>query len=60
MPDITMCCNYKCKIRDTCYRATAKPDNYQSYSDFKGVCDGNNGWFYYIKIMKRDELDYER
>ena len=60
MPDITMCCNYKCKIRDTCYRATAKPDNYQSYSDFKGVCDGNNGWRYYMSAMKGGLLENEK
>jgi len=36
MPDITMCQNNLCALRDRCYRFTAKPDGYyQLYSMFQ-------------------------
>jgi hypothetical protein len=32
MPDISMCTGVGCKVRDQCYRFTAKPSKYlQSY-----------------------------
>lgn len=31
MPDITMCSGVGCDNRETCYRAMATPDTYQSY-----------------------------
>ncbi len=31
MPDITMCTDHYCKLKETCYRYTAKPSDYQSY-----------------------------
>lgn len=32
MPDITMCDNTKCPLRNSCYRFTAEPNKYrQSY-----------------------------
>lgn len=36
MPDITMCVkkNNKCKVKKDCYRYIAKPNKYQSYSNF--------------------------
>jgi len=34
MPDITMCQNHKCPKRETCYRYTAEPSNWQSYTVF--------------------------
>jgi hypothetical protein len=38
MPDITMCQNDKCPLKDECYRHTATPDPYlQSYSRFNYV-----------------------
>lgn len=46
MPDITMCENKKCPLRNKCYRATATPDPYwQSFCVFEykgGKCD--NFW----------------
>ena len=46
MPDIAMCDNKKCVLRNICYRYRAVPDCYQSYSVFepkftkgKYVCD---------------------
>jgi hypothetical protein len=53
MPDISMCKNIHCPLKETCYRFTAKPSEYiQSYSDFapritkegKVVCE------YYWKV----------
>ena len=35
MPDITMCINKYCGIRETCYRHTAKPSNRQSVAHFQ-------------------------
>lgn len=34
MADITKCVNKKCKIKELCYRFTAKDDYYQSYANF--------------------------
>lgn len=34
MPDITMCKNEQCDIREKCYRWCAKPSKYQSYALF--------------------------
>lgn len=34
-PDITMCGNDKCKKKKTCYRFGARPDEMQSYANFK-------------------------
>jgi len=31
MPDITMCPGTNCLYKETCYRYTAKPSDYQSY-----------------------------
>lgn len=42
MPDITMCKNEQCIIKNDCYRYTAKPDRIQSYAMFipvGGKCD---------------------
>jgi len=35
MPDISMCLNDKCPLKDNCYRFKAKPNDYQTYSSFK-------------------------
>lgn len=36
MPDITMCCNYDCPLKEKCYRYRAIPDEYwQSFAMFK-------------------------
>lgn len=39
MPDITMCLNQDCPLRDRCYRAQAEPSYWQSYARFEH--DGN-------------------
>jgi hypothetical protein len=36
MPDISMCANEECTLRETCYRFVATPNPFrQSYSDYK-------------------------
>ena len=35
MPDISMCLNKKCPVKEQCYRFTAKSSDYQSYSSFE-------------------------
>ena len=34
MPDIAMCANELCDLKDTCYRYTAEPSDTQSYGSF--------------------------
>ena len=34
MTDITKCANKKCKIKEQCYRYTAKDGYWQSYAEF--------------------------
>jgi len=51
MPDITMCSNDKCKLKNTCHRYKVTPDEYQSYGCFvptkkynKYSCDYYKKW----------------
>lgn len=54
MPDISMCKNTECPLKDTCYRFTATPSEpVQSYSDFK--YDEKKGCDYYWKIKKKNK-----
>lgn len=47
MPDISMCKNEKCPLRQDCYRFTAKPNEHQSYAEFdEANCE------YFIPINK--------
>lgn len=47
MPDISMCSNNECTIKDSCYRHKAKPDSmWQSYSMFHQSPD--ESCIYYI------------
>lgn len=42
MPDIGMCLNHECPLRDACYRYRAIPSEWQSYAAFKpvdGACE---------------------
>lgn len=41
MPDITMCFAKECNIKEHCYRFTAKPSKFQSYSDFSKFCNAS-------------------
>lgn len=35
MPDISMCNNATCPLRDKCYRSIATPSRWQSFSSFE-------------------------
>ena len=55
MPDISMCLNKKCKIKDSCYRFIAIPDkHWQAYSDFKPSKDGKKCKHYYKLEIERE------
>ena len=55
MPDISMCKNEKCKLKEYCYRFKAKPSPFwQSYSGYipnkeKGSCEA----FIELKELKK-------
>jgi len=54
MPDITMCSNVQCPLREDCYRFSAIPSEYrQAYSEFKPYDEGGDiKCDYQIKIKK--------
>ena len=59
MPDITMCANKYCSLRDKCYRAQAVPDSYyQSYAEFKPVRhdDGRVGCEHFVEVREGDRV----
>lgn len=50
MPDITMCSNVNCPVREQCYRYRAKPDeHWQSYSDFEPETGADRDWNFVVK-----------
>lgn len=52
MPDISMCSNTECELKNECYRFKAKPNPYrQAYADFPG---GKN-CIYFWKINKKEK-----
>lgn len=55
MADITMCKDYLCSIKETCYRFTAVPSSYQSY--FVGTPRSKEECEFYwaTKTEKHDE-----
>lgn len=50
MPDISMCKNNECPLKQKCYRYRAVPNHLQTYASFKpndkGICE------YFWKIEK--------
>lgn len=42
MPDISMCASEQCPSRDTCYRHTATPGEYQSWADYEATREGRD------------------
>lgn len=52
MPDMTMCTSETCDMKECCYRATAKPDKLQSYSNFKYICNKDSGFEYFMSDYK--------
>lgn len=60
MPDITMCLNDKCQIKNDCYRFMATPDRYQSYSFFGKDQEEKCDYFWKMKRSKEDVSDWRR
>ena len=56
MPDITLCMSAECTERETCYRAMAKPDKYQSYANFEYVCNEESGFEDFMPILHGDTI----
>ena len=52
MPDISMCENTACLLREVCYRFMAEPSEYQSYSKFEPDENGKCEYFYPLKTTK--------
>ena len=48
MPDITMCANKDCLVRELCYRYRAMPSDYQSISLFTPDSNGLCRWFWQV------------
>jgi hypothetical protein len=56
MPDISLCVNDDCPLKDTCYRRQAEPSQLQSYSDFKYDCNLKTCWNYISMKDKTKQL----
>jgi hypothetical protein len=58
MPDFTMCCQEKnnelCPKLLECYRAVAKPSQWQSFADFKYICNEENNYKMLTEIRDND------
>ncbi len=56
MVDITMCQHEDCEKKLECYRYMAVNDYYQSYANFKNLCNSENGFYLFEKIGKDDKI----
>ena len=55
MPDISMCLNITCPLKETCYRFKATPNEYkQSYAGFKPKEDGTCDYYEHIEPKEKD------
>lgn len=57
MPDITMCDNKDCYIRELCYRYTAKPSKIQAYHTFNCAVSDDGITCYHFMIGKDGDLN---
>jgi hypothetical protein len=48
MPDIILCTNEDCPLKEKCYRWTAEPDEHQSFAEF--IPDKDEDCEYFIEI----------
>ena len=49
--DVTLCTSIECPVKNTCYRAQAKPERLrQKYFNFEYTCHEYNGFVYYIAL----------
>ncbi len=55
MPDISMCRNEECEKNKRCYRFTAPPSTWQSYSDFKPDDKGECKFFMSLNKIKEEQ-----
>jgi len=57
MADITMCQIKDCPKADTCYRINAPPNKYyQSYADYREICNIDNDYqYYYIRSWQNQK-----
>jgi hypothetical protein len=53
MPDIAMCKNPNCEIKNTCYRFLAKPDDMQSYVVIDAVVKNKADCELYWEVERR-------
>lgn len=53
--DITMCSSEYCPYKNKCYRAQAKPSDYQSWSNYEYMCNEDNGFEAFIAVKHLDE-----
>ena len=51
MPDIAMCLNKECPVREKCYRAMAEPNFHQNYIDFQ---PRRNGCGSFVELVNDD------
>jgi len=61
MPDITMCRNETCSLKEYCYRYTAKPSGWQSYSYFNTEISQDRGVYceYFLDNKKEKVKENE-
>ena len=56
--DMTLCSSKFCPMRESCFRAQARPNPFgQSYSNFEYVCHEQSGFCNFIKIDEGDVLN---
>jgi hypothetical protein len=58
MPDISMCMNEECPLKEECYRFTVQPNKYrQSYGNFKPNEEGQCVYYWNNKGYKDEHKD---
>lgn len=59
--DMTLCSSKFCPMRESCFRAQARPNPFgQSYSNFEYVCHEQSGFCNFIRIEDGDILNDSR
>ena len=54
MPDISMCMGTGCPLRESCYRAIAKPDRMQTYFSEVPFTNDECPYYYEVKLQQKD------
>lgn len=57
MPDITMCINQNCLVKERCYRYRAIPSGYQSMAVFEPNSNGLCSYFWNITNERTNPLE---